>query len=230
MNNTEKVIQKMEENMKRTIKTLFTLLLITCTFTSLQSLQAQVERIEKGNLVIEEIPEIPQRIIDRMYQYQSTRFAEIEDWTADGKGMIISTRFGETTQLHLIKKPGGARKQITFFQEPVREAKACPNPDVNGFLFTKDIGGNEFYQIYFYNLENGEYKLLTDGSSRNGFPNWSNDGKKFVYYSTKRNGRDWDIYLGDINTPGKAERILEKGGTWVAVDWSPDDKKLLVIL
>ncbi|MCK4698879.1 MAG: PD40 domain-containing protein, partial [Bacteroidales bacterium] len=215
--------------MKRTIKTFITLLLITCTFASLQNLQAQVKRIEKGNLVIEEIPEIPQRIIDRMYQYQSTRFAEIEGWTVDGKEMIISTRFGETTQLHLIKKPGGARKQITFFQEPVREAKACPNPDVNGFLFIKDIGGNEFYQIYFYNLENGEYKLLTDGSSRNGFPNWSNDGKKFVYYSTKRNGRDWDIYLGDINTPGKAEIILEKCGTWVAVDWSPDDKKLLVI-
>jgi dipeptidyl aminopeptidase/acylaminoacyl peptidase len=219
----------MEEHMKRTIKSLFSFLLITCIFTSLQSLQAQIERIEKGNLVIEEIPEIPQRIIDRMYQYQSTRFAEIEDWTADGKGMIISTRFGETTQLHLIKKPGGARTQITFFQEPVREALVCPNPDVNGFLFTKDVGGNEFYQIYFYNLENGEYKLLTDGSSRNGYPNWSNDGKKFAYYSTKRNGRDWDIYLCDINTPGKAERILEKGGTWVAVDWSPDDKKLLVI-
>jgi Tol biopolymer transport system component len=72
-------------------------------------------------------------------------------------------------------------------------------------------------------------ELLTDGSSRNGYPNWSNDGKKFVYYSTKRNGRDWDIYLGDINTPGKAEIILEKGGTWVAVDWSPDDKKLLTV-
>jgi dipeptidyl aminopeptidase/acylaminoacyl peptidase len=215
--------------MKRTIKTFITLLLITCTFASLQNLQAQVKRIEKGNLVIEEIPEIPQRIIDRMYQYQCTRFADIEDWTADGKGMIISTRFGETTQLHLLKKPEGARTQITFFQEPLGGAKACPDPDVNGFLFTKDVGGNEFYQIYFYNLDNGEYKLLTDGSSRNGYPNWSNDGKKFVYYSTKRNGRDWDIYLGDINTPGKAERILEKGGTWVAVDWSPDDKKLLVI-
>lgn len=214
--------------MKRTVTTLFSLLLITCTFTSLQSLLAQVERIEKGNLVIEEIPEIPQRIIDRMYQYQSTRFADIEDWTADGKGMIISTRFGETTQLHLVKKPGGARTQITFFQEPVRKTVACPNPDVNGFLFTKDVGGNEFYQIYFYNLDNGKYILLTDGYSRNGFPNWSNDGKKFVYYSTKRNGRDWDIYLGDINTPGNAVRVLEKGGTWIAVDWSPDDRKLLV--
>jgi hypothetical protein len=82
----------MEEHMKQTVITLFSFLLITCTFISLQSLQAQVERIEKGNLVIEEIPEIPQRIIDRMYQYQSTRFADIEDWTADGKGMMTIIR------------------------------------------------------------------------------------------------------------------------------------------
>jgi len=214
--------------MKRTVNSLFFLLLVALTFTRFHSSQAQVQRIEKGNLVIEEIPEIPERIIDRMYQYQSTRSAYIADWTADGKGMIISTRFAETSQLHLVEKPGGARKQITFFPEPVSGALVCPNLDENGFLFTKDVGGNEFYQIYFYNLDNGEYKLLTDGSSRNGFPNWSNDGKKFVYYSTRRNGRDWDIYLSDINAPEIAKSILEKGGTWVAVDWSPDDKQLLL--
>jgi dipeptidyl aminopeptidase/acylaminoacyl peptidase len=202
---------------------------MACTFISLHGLQAQIQRIEKDNLIIEEIPEIPQRIIDRMYQYQSTRSAAIQDWTANGEGMIITTRFGETTQLHLIEKPGGARKQITFFSEPVREAHVSPNPRINGFLFTKDLGGNEFYQIYFCNLSNGEYSLLTDGSSLNGFPKWSNDGKKFVYYGTGRDGRNWDVYLTDMNTPDKARRILEKFGTWVAIDWSPDDKKLLII-
>jgi dipeptidyl aminopeptidase/acylaminoacyl peptidase len=219
----------MEENVKRTNNTLFYVLLVISILVSTNNLQAKVNRIEKGNLVIEEIPEIPQGIIDRMYQYQNTRSASIQDWTVDGNGMIISTRFGETTQLHLIEKPGGARKQITFFPEPVRNAQICTNSNVNGFLFTKDIGGNEFYQIYFQDLDSGEYKLLTDGSSRNGSPSWSNDGKKFVYYSTKRNGSDWDLYLGDINIPGEAEMILEKGGTWVAVDWAPDDKNLLII-
>jgi hypothetical protein len=174
----------MEENVKRTNNTLFYVLLVISILVSTNNLQAKVNRIEKGNLVIEEIPEIPQGIIDRMYQYQNTRSASIQDWTVDGNGMIISTRFGETTQLHLIEKPGGARKQITFFPEPVRNAQICTNSNVNGFLFTKDIGGNEFYQIYFQDLDSGEYKLLTDGSSRNGSPSWSNDGKKFVYYST----------------------------------------------
>ena len=32
-----------------------------------------------------------------------------------------------------------------------------------------------------------------------------------------------------MNTPDKGKRILEKGGTWVPIDWSPDDKKLLII-
>jgi dipeptidyl aminopeptidase/acylaminoacyl peptidase len=218
-----------EENMQRHIFSIFPVMLVTFISLSLHSLQAQTQRIEKGNLIIEEITEIPQRIIDRMYKYQSTRSAAIQDWTADGEGMIISTRFAETTQLHLIESPGGARKQITFFPEPVREAFVSPNLSINGFLFTKDVGGNEFYQIYFCNLSNGEYKLLTDGFSLNGLPNWSNDGKKFVYYGTERDGRNWDIYLTDMDTPDKAKRILEKVGTWVAIDWSPDDKKLLII-
>jgi len=83
-------------------------------------LWSQVERREIGNLVIEDIPEIPERIKSRMLQYQNTRSANLRSWKADGKSMLISTRFGETTQLHMVEKPGGARKQITFFQRAYR--------------------------------------------------------------------------------------------------------------
>ena len=70
--------------------------------------------------------------------------------------MIIGTRFGETSQLHLLNEPHGARNQITFIDEPVRGGYVCPNPELNGFLFSKDIGGNEFYQIYFYDFNSGK--------------------------------------------------------------------------
>jgi dipeptidyl aminopeptidase/acylaminoacyl peptidase len=189
---------------------------------------AQVERVEIGNLVIEDIPEIPPEIVERMLQYQNTRSASMRGWYPDGKGMLISTRFGETSQLHYLKEAGASRQQITFFSEPVDEAIICPDPATNGFLFTKDIGGSEFYQIFFYDLENGNHQMLTDGISRNGEVSWSNKGDKFVYFSTKRNGRDWDIFLGDIENNQNTKPILEMGGVWVAVDWSPNDKQLLV--
>ncbi len=189
---------------------------------------SQVERKEIGNLVIENIPDIPQSLKDKIFQYQNTRSASFQDWLHNDEGILISTRFAETSQIHKLKKPGGAREQITFFNEPVGGASLCPDKNKNVFLFSKDVGGGEFYQIFSYDLDNGSYKMLTDGNSRNGGANWSNKGDKFSFYSTKRNGTDWDIYLADVNDPEKAELVLSEGGAWFAVDWSPDDSRLLV--
>ena len=208
---------------------LFKLLFVFLFIFTSSLLFSQVERIEKGNLVIEDIPEIPDRIVNKMLQYQNTRSASLQDWFPDGKKMLISTRFGETSQLHVIEKPGGARKQITFFKEPIGGATICPDPSNNGFLFAKDIGGNEFYQVFYYDLDRGDHEMLTDGVSRHGGFSWSNKGDKFIYYSTKRNDRDWDLFLSNIDNPKEAISILSEGGVWVAADWSPDDKKLLVV-
>ncbi|MHC4644551.1 MAG: TolB family protein, partial [Planctomycetota bacterium] len=173
------------------------------------SARGGAERNEQGNIVTEGIPEIPSRIVDRMLQYQNTRWASIQDWDAAGKGMLISTRFAETNQLHYVEKPGGTRRQITFFGEPVGEARICPDPRRQGFLFTKDVGGSEFYQLFYFDLKGAEYKMLTDGSSRNGAMLWSNKGDRFVYYSTRRNGRDWDLFVSDIKKPNQAKPILQ---------------------
>ncbi|NIR50315.1 S9 family peptidase [candidate division KSB1 bacterium] len=191
-------------------------------------LYGQVERIEKGNLVIEGIPEIPAHIQERMLQYQNIRSASLQDWHPGGEGMLISTRFGETRQIHWVKTPLGARQQITFFAEPVGGANMRPVADDPGFLFSKDVGGSEFYQLFYFDMETGIYQMLTDGKSRNGFGLWSNHGDRFSYYSTKRNGRDWDVFVADLAQPEQAQAALEKTGTWVAVDWSPDDSRLIV--
>jgi len=189
---------------------------------------AQPERVEKGNLVIEGIPEIPERIENRLQQYLNTRSASLSGWLPSGEEILISTRFGETSQIHLVKDPGGARHQITFFDEPVSGAAASPNTDVNGFLFARDVGGSEQYQLFFFDLETGEYEMLTDGESRNGGALWSNDGDRFAFFTTKRNGQDWDLHLMDIDERGESEPVLEEGGVWFPADWSPDDSKLLV--
>lgn len=72
--------------------------------------------------------------------------------------------------------PGGARKQLTFFEDTVDEAYFRPR-DPNTIVFSKDIGGNENDQLYRYDLETGNITLLTDGESRNTSPVFSHDGK-----------------------------------------------------
>lgn len=189
---------------------------------------AEVERVERGNLVIEGIPEIPDRVAERIQQYENTRSAFLAGWHPGGRGVLISTRFGETSQVHWVREPGGARRQLTFFDEPIGQAEPSPSAEVGGFVFSKDVGGSENFQLYYFDLASGRYRLLTDGASRNGGAEWSNGGRRYAYYTTRRNGRDWDLYVGDVTRPGSERAVLEPEGSWGVADWSPDDSKLLV--
>lgn len=189
---------------------------------------SETERIEKGSLILEGVPEIPEEVTDRLMQYQNTRSASVLDWDTRGEGLFVSTRFAETAQVHRVDRPGGMRRQMTFFPEPVRDASICPDPQQYGFLFAMDEGGGEFYQFYWFDLENNNWRRLTDGKSRNGGAVWSTRGDRFAYYSTRRNGKDWDLYVQSIDPEAEAVRVLEVTGTWAVEDWSRDDQTLLV--
>lgn len=188
------------------------------------------DRREVGNMVLEDVPETPKEITSRIQQYQSTRSASFADWLPNDAGMLISTRFGNTSQLHTVNSPGGARNQISFFDEPVSDGSFCPSKDYSGFLFTKDTGGNEFSQIYWYDMNSRTSEMLSDGTSVNFGMTWSNTGDKFAFTSSRRNKKDFDIYVSDMKSPKTAVIKVDRGGGyWVATDWSPDDSKLLVL-
>ena len=193
------------------------------------SVEGQIRR-EVGNMILEDVPEIPEDISTRIQQYQNTRSASFADWLPNDDGILIATRFGNTSQLHTVNSPGGARNQITFFDEPVTNGSFSPSSAYNGFLFTKDIGGNEFDQIYWYDMNTRNAEMLSDGASRNFGMSWSNKGDQFAFTSSRRNKMDFDIYISDMKSPKVATLKVDRGsGYWVAVDWSPDDRKLIVI-
>jgi dipeptidyl aminopeptidase/acylaminoacyl peptidase len=92
-----------------------------------------------------------------------------------------------------------------------------------------DTGGNEFFQIYYHDGQRTRATLLTDGKSRNGEPIWSNKGHQFAYSSTRRNGKDWDIYVTDPEKPEAPRLIMQADSPgWSVCDWAPDDSRLLV--
>jgi dipeptidyl aminopeptidase/acylaminoacyl peptidase len=186
------------------------------------------EVVPNENLVAAGIPKIPIALADSVGRYSEFRSADFSSWSPTRREMLITTRFGDTAQVHQVKIPGGARTQLTFFPDRVGEAIYQP---VNGesFLFTKDIGGGEFFQIYLYDLATGDITLLTDGKSRNTDPRWSYQGDRIAYGSTKRTGNDVDVWVVDANNPSSARMITQmEGGGWSVSDWSPDGKQLLV--
>ncbi|MBZ0268776.1 prolyl oligopeptidase family serine peptidase [bacterium] len=186
----------------------------------------QPEVREIGQLVFDGIPEIPERIVEKTQQYQNVRHATLAGWAPDG-GLMISTRFGEVDQIHHVASPGAARRQITFFTEPVRNASFGNEP--GWFLFNRDFGGNEASQIFRFDLSSGEATLLSNGEAQNSSPLWSNDRKLIAWRSTARNQRDHDTWVMDPKDPGSARLVFENEGYWVPMDWSPDDLHMLLL-
>jgi len=180
------------------------------------------------NLVVEGIPALPASIAEEVRTYTEGRGASFSDWHPQRREMLISTRFGNSNQLHRVAMPGGARTQITFFAEPVGGATYEPNAG-SYFLFTKDQGGNEFGQIFRFDAD-GRTTLLTDGGrSQNGGMVWSADGKRIAYGSTTRNGKDRDIRVMDPLDPTTDKVLCENsGGGWGVSDWSRDGRQLLM--
>lgn len=193
-----------------------------------QEASGGVERVEQGNLVYENIPPIPASLEQRLQQYQNTRSARVSNWTPDGS-LLINTRFGETSQLHEVNEPLGMRRQLTFFDEPVYDANHAPaDSPHDGFLFMRDEGGDENYQIFFFERPGGDVRLLTDGETRNENPIWNNAGDAFAFRSNRRNGTDWDIWLRNPEED-EPEMVYEGEGYWLPAAFSPDDSRLAIM-
>jgi dipeptidyl aminopeptidase/acylaminoacyl peptidase len=174
----------------------------------------------------EGVPAIPEEVTRRLAQFQSARSASFEDFGPDGS-ILITTRFAETAQLHVVPFPGGRREQITFTPEPV--AGGLFIPKTSDVLYEQARGGDENYQVYRLDRKQGRSTLLTDGKSRNGLGPLSRAADRIVLSSNRRNGKDTDLYLLDLKS-GATEPLLEtKGEFWAAADWSPDDSKLLLV-
>jgi dipeptidyl aminopeptidase/acylaminoacyl peptidase len=184
--------------------------------------------MNNGKLVLEDIPEIPQSIRQELYRWQDIRGAIFRSWSVDGKGIYVSTGFGSVDSLHKIVMPGGARRQLTFYREPIREISRRPGAEQ--LIFSRDANGSEFAQIYMFDGESGEASLLTDGESRNGAMVWDRRGSRIAYTSTLRDGIANDIWVMDPDQPDKAEIAIEvdDGFLWEPAEFSREGGRLLV--
>lgn len=171
------------------------------------------------------MPAIPATIYDGAQRYFEGRSASFAGWDPSDGSMLISTRFANVSQLHRVARPLGMRQQMTFENEPVGGSLS---PTGETLVISKDAGGSEFSQLYRY--DDGRLVLLTDGTSRNGAGPWSKDGKWLAFSSTKRNGRESDIYVMDPNDPSSARMVFETPTVgWGPVDFAPDGKSLAIM-
>ena len=187
--------------------------------------EAPVDRRVIGAATLENIPAIPPEVIAAVQRYQSSRPASFGDWMADGS-MLISTRFGTTAQIHRIAQPMGARTQLTFFGEPVGGVAAASGSD--RFVFTKDTGGDEWFQIFVQGAS-GEAISLTEPGTQNSSPVITRDGKRVFWARAIKGSGGRVIQSAILGDPASRRNIYEEPAGGIAVaDVSDDGSSLLL--
>src|SRR5215217_3114871 len=176
------------------------------------------------------VPPIPLSLVAAVAPYGQFRRAQLVAWHPVERRILITTTFANAPQLHQVNFPGAARTQLTFYGDGVSTRPgAVFLPGGDAIVFQKDTaGGGEANQLFRYDSATGALTLLSDGKSRNGVPVVSRSGR-IAYDSTRRDGKNRDLYVMNPREPGSSTLLVETEGAWSALDWSADEKWLLAM-
>jgi dipeptidyl aminopeptidase/acylaminoacyl peptidase len=185
--------------------------------------------IVRGNLILEGIPEqsaLTADKSDKLDAYLSARGARPQGFTAKGQ-VLIRARFGEVDQLHLVDQALGALHQITFIREPVLRGAFSPDPNRNAFFYLADSAGDGGSQLYYQRVGDPTARRLSDGKSIASGALWSSSGREIAFSTIARDTGSCDIDIIDPDS-GALPRLAAGNECADPLDWSPDDRKLLL--
>ena len=127
-------------------------------------------------------------------------------------------------QLWIVDATGGAPRQLTF-GTGVRTFNWTPDGEL---LVAADNDGDEREGYTILSVDGRkEQRILDQTAAFNVFGDFSADGSKFVFATTRRNGVDFDIYLGDARGGGAKELYRGEFG-YYAHAWRPGSNDVLV--
>lgn len=231
--------------------------LLCCAVLLSLNATSQAAVYQQGAMQFDGVPDASQQPIDpalwlRLDQYLASRDASFVDWMEPGQGVLIKTRFDETHQLHWVKAPASQRQQLTFGDNPVLNGRAVQGGSTPQILFLRDQQGDENFQIFHSDLHTGHTQALGADGARQGVLTPGHRPGLFAFYTTQRNGRDWDLHslqlpLSYLEEPESGrwrdwvlsgafvgdevvtQTVQREKGTWLPLDWSPDDQWLLAL-
>ncbi len=188
-----------------------------------------------ANLVMENVPSIPAEIAESVKKYTESIPVFGSNWHPVKREILVGKRAGNANQVHLLSTPLGAPKQLTDFPDPVGGGSWQPKTG-EYFLFFKATGGNEISQLYRYDIASGQNtRLTTNDKMRIGGGPWTNAGDRYLYTSVPTGGGTTsetiktEFYTIDPMNADSVKLLVSLDGVgWGALDFSPDDKKLLI--
>ena len=148
------------------------------------------------------------------------RIATPCNFSPEGAHLLVATNLTGTNQLYRVPVAGGPLEQLTDTKEPVT-GWYLPDGSV---LVESDVGGNERLQLSLLDPDSRVVApLVHDTEFIHRYGGASSDGRLISYSCNRRNGRDFDVYVRDLETGD--ERCVFQPGGWVdSAGFSPDGR------
>lgn len=143
----------------------------------------------------------------------------------DGRYLAYRSDITGQPQLFVVPATGGWPTQLTFGPAVTFHAWA---PDGQHLLYASDRDGNE-REGYVLISRDGhrEHRVSESGAAFLQFGDFSPDGRRIAYATTVRNGSDFDVHIGNLET-GTAEELLQGKFGLFASAWQPGGNWLLL--
>ena len=157
-----------------------------------------------------------------------TRNVGATAWSPDGKQITFVTNISGRNNLWTVPAAGGWPVQLTVSNE--RQSAPAWSPDGKQIAYMSDYDGDEQWDIFVVNAQNGEVTNLTrtkDISEES--PAWSPDGKWIAYTVKPRASSTYEIDLINPSTrqikhlTTSTPKELSNGG----IIWSHDGKSIV---
>ncbi len=190
-----------------------------------------------ANLVVQNIPPVPQSLADAIGRYNDFRGHTFADWHPTQREMLVSHRKAgaNTAQIFRVTSPLAEGEQLTDGADPVTRATYEPRTG-QYIVFERATGGNEVGQLYrlALNEPGAQPVLLSNPDERNAINSWLRKSGQLIYSSvpidrTAQGGTRSKImttlWLMDPLQPAARRKLAElEGGGWAAGRASPDEK------
>ncbi|HEY0049444.1 MAG TPA: PDZ domain-containing protein, partial [Pyrinomonadaceae bacterium] len=157
---------------------------------------------------------------------------QVYDWTDDGKKIIFrSHRDSWTlaeTRLYTVPVEGGNAEPLPMPESGAGDfspdgTKIVYSPRARDFRPEKRYGGGQASQLYIFDVNTGDAKLITPETPRaSREPMWIGDA---IYYVSDRDGH-FNLYAYDTKTNKSAQQTTEKT---YDVRWASSDRKSRIV-
>ncbi|HEX2211684.1 MAG TPA: S9 family peptidase [Longimicrobium sp.] len=166
-------------------------------------------------------------------RYLNVRSAQSPQLSPDGRELLFITSTTGQPQLWVAPVRGdapAAPRQITFGANRVQFARW--SPDGRWIAYGTDRGGNERTQIFLLSPDGTRERELTPADDYfRLFSGWSPVGSRIAYVSNERNGRDFDLYVMDLDAegrPGQPRMVMQGAGNLGVEAWRPDGEAIVL--